>query len=86
MSSLRFAGVLFTAYPNDHLPRHVHGFSGGTHVIVELGEDRRVRLADRKDHIDPPNAKRNVVKKVLETASDHFGELVALWESMRGQG
>jgi len=33
MGSLSFTGVLFIAYPNDHLPRHVHGFAGDMEAI-----------------------------------------------------
>ena len=82
MASIRFAGVLFVAYPQDHEPRHVHGFVEETEVIVDLCPDRTVRLADRPDAIRPGNARRNSVRSVLISTAEHFDELVALWEKM----
>lgn len=71
-------------YSNDHPPRHVHGFSGGTEAIVNLG-DRTVALAKRDDAVRPANAKRSDVKKILRAAATHFDELAALWEKIRGE-
>jgi hypothetical protein len=82
MSSLRFDGVLFSAYPNDHLPRHVHAYYGSISAIVEIRPDRSVVLADRKDATSPRNAKRSSVKKMLDVAAENFDELWALWEAM----
>jgi len=84
MGSLRFDGILFVVYPNDHLPRHVHAFLSEAEVIVDLLEDSNVALADRKDAIRPANAKRSDVKKLLHSAVLHFEELVALWEKIHG--
>jgi hypothetical protein len=85
MGSLSFAGVLFIAYPNDHPPRHVHGFTGDAEVIVDLLADGNVAQADRKDAIRPPNAKRSDVKKILKSAAEHFEALVELWENHHGK-
>jgi hypothetical protein len=82
VSSLRFGNVLFRVYPQDHDPRHVHGFTGETEVIVDIGIDGNVRLADRPDRIRPGNAKRGDVSKILRSAAKHFDELVSLWEKM----
>jgi hypothetical protein len=82
MSSLRFDGVLFSAYPNDHLPKHVHAYYGNLSAIVEIRADRTVVLADRKDATSPRNAKRSSVKKMLDVAAENFDELWALWEEM----
>ena len=82
VASLRFGKVLFIAYPQDHEPRHVHGFAGETEVIVNLHLDGDVGLADRPDCIRPGNAKRSDVRAILQVAADHFDELVALWERM----
>jgi hypothetical protein len=68
------------AYPNDHLPRHVHGFTGETEAIVDLLLDGNAALAERADAVRPPNAKRSEVKKILSAAASHFDELVELWE------
>ena len=82
MSSLSFDGVLFSAYPNDHLPRHVHAYLGSLSAIVEIRADRTVVLADRKDATSPRNAKRRGVKKMLDVAAENFDELWAVWEEM----
>ena len=85
MGSLRFGGVWFIAYSNDHPPRHVHGFTGETEAIVDLRSDGAVALAGRDDAVQPANAKRSDVKKILKAAALHFEELAALWEAMRGE-
>ena len=85
MGSRKFGGVLFIAYPNDHPPRHVHGFSGETEAILDLRLDGDIALADRNDCIRPANAKRSDVKKILKTAALQFEELVALWEAAHGK-
>jgi hypothetical protein len=85
VGSLRFDGVLFVIYSNDHPPRHVHGFHGETEAIVDLQKDGTVALAERKDAIRPANAKKTDVKKILTAAAQHFEELTALWEEIHGQ-
>jgi hypothetical protein len=82
VSSRRFENVRFVAYPQDHEPRHVHGFLGETEVIVDLLLDGNVDLADRKDAIRPANAKKSDIRKILDQAAEHFGELVELWKEM----
>jgi hypothetical protein len=82
VASLRFGNVLFIAYPQDHEPRHVHGFTGEAEVIIDLGIDGNVAIADRADCIRPGNAKRSDVRKILRTAAEHFEDLVSLWEKM----
>jgi acyl dehydratase len=49
MGSIRFEGVRFAAYSNDHDPMHVHGFYAEVEVIVELRRDGTVLLADRRE-------------------------------------
>ena len=85
MVSLRFGGVRFVLYSNDHPPRHVHGFSGETEAIVDLRANRTVALADRGDAVRPANAKRSDVKKILRAAAEGFDALVALWEVLHGE-
>jgi hypothetical protein len=85
VGSLKFDGVLFIVYSNDHPPRHVHGFAGEAEVIVDLRPDGNVALADRKDSIRPANAKRADVKRILNGAAAHFEELTALWEEIHGK-
>ena len=85
VGSLRFGGVLFVAYSNDHWPRHVHGFASETEAIVDLRLVGTVALAERNDAIRPANAKRRDVKKILNAAALHFEELAALWEAIHGE-
>jgi hypothetical protein len=85
MGSLRIDGALFVVYSNDHPPRHVHGFSGETEAIVDLLRDGSVALADRRDAVQPANAKRSDVKKILEMAALHFDALAGLWEKVHGK-
>jgi hypothetical protein len=82
VASLRFDKVWFIAYPQDHEPRHVHGFAGETEVIVDLRIDGDIALADRPDCLRPANAKRSDVRAILKAAAEHFDELVLLWERM----
>jgi hypothetical protein len=82
VASRRFGAVRFIAYPQDHLPRHLHGFVGETEVIVDLREDGTVDIARRTDAIRPANAKRSDVRKILIVAAAHFEELVELWGRM----
>lgn len=85
VGSLKFDGVLFVVYSNDHLPRHVHGFAGETEAIVDLRWNGTVALAERSDAIRPANAKRRDVRKMLNAAALHFEELAALWEEIHGK-
>ena len=70
------------AYPQDHEPRHVHGFYGEAEVIVDLRSEGVVGLAERPDAIRPANAKRSSVRRVLQAAAENFEQLVLLWERM----
>lgn len=80
MGSVRFDGVRFVAYPQDHEPIHVHGFYAETEAILELRERARdVVLADRSDAVRPGNAKRADVKRILNVAAVHFDQLIELW-------
>lgn len=82
MASRRLGGVLFVAYPQDHTPRHVHGFRGEAEVIVDLCDDGTVGLAKRIDAVRPPDAKRSEIRHILTVAAEHFEILIELWESM----
>jgi hypothetical protein len=83
--SLRFGGIRFVVYSNDHLPRHVHGFHGESEAIIHLRSDGAVTLADRDDAVRPGNAERSDVKKILKAAALHFEELAGLWEDTHGK-
>ena len=82
MGSVRFDGVRFVVYVEDHVPRHVHGFYAETEVILELRDvpQREVALANRSNAVRPGNANRGDVRRILRVARAHFEELVKLWE------
>jgi hypothetical protein len=81
VGSVRFEGVRFVAYPQDHEPVHVHGFYAETEVIVDLREAaREVALAERNDAVRPGNASRSDVKHILQVAANHFDVLMELWK------
>jgi hypothetical protein len=84
MSSIRFEGVWFESFPNDHTPSHVHGAYAEVVDVVDLLPDGGVQVADRVNAIKPRNASRSDVKHVLSVATKHFEELVALWEKHHG--
>jgi hypothetical protein len=85
VGSLKFDGVRFVIYSNDHPPRHIHGFLGKTEILVDLLRDDNVALAARSDAIRPVNAKKSDISKVLHLAALHFDELAALWEEIHGK-
>ena len=82
MGSVRFDGVRFVAYPEDHEPCHVHGFYAETELIVELrrGSGKSVAKANRKNAIRPGNSSRSDARYILQVAAAHFDELFHLWE------
>ena len=82
MASRRLGGVLFVAYPQDHTPRHVHGFRGEAEVIIQLADDGTVAIANRRDAIRPADAKRSDIRQILAAAAEHFDLLIELWEKM----
>ncbi len=84
MSSKTFDGVWFIAYANDHLPPHVHGFYAEVEVIVNLLPGQKVGRSDRSDAVDPKNAKRGDVRRILKVAAANAAELHKLWEAMNG--
>jgi uncharacterized protein DUF4160 len=85
VGSVKFGGVLFVAYSNDHSPRHVHGFASETEVIVDLRLDGTVAISNRNDAVRPADAKRSDVRKILNVAALHFEELAELWERIHGK-
>jgi hypothetical protein len=84
VGSKTFDGVWFLAYVHDHSPPHVHGKYAGTTVILDLDfMTREVRLSDRRNRIQPSNAKRSDVNRIRQVADEHAEELFALWEAAR---
>jgi hypothetical protein len=84
VGTLSFGGVAFQCFSDDHSPPHVYASYAGVEVIVELLRGGGVALANRRDRLKPPNAKRNDVRRVLRAAKLHEGELRKLWEKTHG--
>lgn len=82
MTTVRVGEVRFRVYPQDHRPRHVHGFIGRGEVIVDLRADGTVALANRADAVC--DVTRAEVGKVLNAAASAFDRLAAEWEAMHG--
>jgi hypothetical protein len=80
MTTLRVGEVRFRVYPQDHLPRHVHGFIGRGEVIVDLRADGSVALVRRSDAVN--RVTRVEVRRVLDAAAMVFEGLGAAWEEM----
>jgi len=77
---VRVGEVRFRVYPQDHLPRHVHGFIGSGEVIVDLRADGSVALANWRNAVS--HVTRVEVKKVLAAAGGAFDQLTEAWEAM----
>lgn len=78
MGSKRFGEALFQAHSGDHDPRHIHASIGGHEVLLELGYDGKVRIANRRDALR--GVTKTEARRALRLANDHFDELVTLWE------
>jgi hypothetical protein len=84
VGSKTFDGVWFIAYPNDHLPPHVHGFYAETEVIVDLLPDGNVAKSRRRRSVKPASARLSDVRRILSVAAARWLELNQLWEDARG--
>ncbi len=84
MGPLRFNGVRFQFYSDDHAPPHVYCFYSGKQVFVALHRDGSVSLAARKDAGRIESAKRSDAKHMLEMAADHFDKVLSVWDSIHG--
>ena len=84
MGSKTFDGVWFISYMRDHLPPHVHGEYAETSVVVDLLPDGTVRRSLRWDSVEPANAKRSDIRRILDVAAAHAAELMKLWEKAHG--
>jgi len=57
--------------------------AGGVRFVALLA-DGTVTLARRGDAVQPRNAKRSDVRRILTAAAEHFEAIVAAWEEMHG--
>jgi hypothetical protein len=80
MSTVRVGEVRFRIYPQDHVPRHVHGLIGAGEVIVDLRDDGSVALANRRNAVS--RVTRTEVRRVLAAAATAFDRLAGTWEEM----
>lgn len=53
-------------------------------MVVELLADGSVAESDRRDAVQPANAKRTDVRRILKIAEAHAAELMKLWEKAHG--
>lgn len=83
LSSIRFDGIRFHGYSDDHWPPHLHAFLGEVEVVVEF-RNGKVFLSNRKRNTIPQNAKRSTVKRILAVATDNAEELIRHWEKING--
>ena len=83
MGSKTYSGVRFQAYPDDHVPPHVHRFYAGVEVIVDL-VDGFAELSHRPKPVRPRNAKQSDVNHILRTATQYADELLEIWRIARG--
>ncbi len=84
MGSKTFDGVWFISYSDDHPPAHVHGTYAETVVIVEVLPDGSTQASLRSNSVQPANAKRSDVRRILKVAEAYGTELRALWEKTHG--
>jgi hypothetical protein len=84
LSSVRFGGVRFRIFPQDHSPVHAHGRYADTKAVIVFLGNRTVEIADRDDAIIPRDAKESDVRTILRAAREHYDEIMAVWERMQG--
>ena len=84
MGSKTFDGVWFLCWSLDHPPAHVHGRYAETQVILDLLPDGSIRPSSREDAVQPKNAKRSDVRRIVKIANEYASELHKLWEDTHG--
>jgi hypothetical protein len=82
VGSLSFDGVRFQIYSDDHEPRHAHAWCSSTMVVVEFSNPEDIHI--RRASLQPPNAKRRDIRRILDTAEEHLPELMQMWETTHG--
>jgi hypothetical protein len=76
---LRKDGFRIVIYPDDHLPSHVHVFSGESEVKINLGSE--IDLAEIIEY----RGKRNIAIKALSLVIEHQRELLKAWRGIHGE-
>jgi hypothetical protein len=85
VGSKTYDGVRFSAWVDDHIPPHVHGFYAGIEVVLDIDlKTKDVQLSRRRNNVLPANAKRSDVQRVRRAAVKNVDELVQLWRGARG--
>jgi len=85
MRSLRFDGVRFMVYVDDHPPPHVHARHAEVAVILDLIAGGGIAISRRAFAVRPPNAKQNDLNRVLRVALENESALRDLWRSLYGE-
>lgn len=75
---LRFAGLRFIIFSNDHEPAHVHVFGDGEAKVNLLGPSGRPELV----WVD--GMKRSDVRRAMSTIADNQDLLLAHWNQIHG--
>jgi hypothetical protein len=86
MGSLRFDGVRFWIFVDDHLPPHIHARYAEISVVLDLLPSRGIAISSRALAVRPPDAKSNDLNRVLRIARMHETALRELWRSLHGEG
>lgn len=85
MGSLRFDGVWFMIYVDDHPPPHVHARYAEIAVILDLLPGGSIAISRRAFAVRPPNAKQSDVNRVVRVARENQAALRNLWRSLYGE-
>lgn len=73
---LRERGFRFMIHSDDHLPAHVHVFSGGNEAIIEF--DGPIRIRDNKEF----NNRELAIAKLI--VRDNLETLTLKWRRIHG--
>jgi hypothetical protein len=86
MGSLRFDGVRFAIFVDDHPPPHVHARYAEIAVVLDLLAGGGVVISGRANAVRAPDAKLNELNRILRVARMHEAALRELWRSVQGEG
>ena len=86
MGSLRFDGVWFRLYSDDHSPPHVHAYYADMSAVIDLLPEGGVAVSSRVRAYWPLNAKQSDLRRVLRVAWKHEARLRDEWQKLRGEG
>jgi hypothetical protein len=76
---LRFGGLRVVIYPNDHRPAHIHAVGSGCEAVLDL--NCWAGPIELRENYGFP---RREIGRILESLTDHLGELCQAWEQIHG--